>query len=310
MPLVCNQLYVQILDPCNSLSSIVHTSVNTINFRNTGWDCTKVVEAWNDGYAFGFYFGDVNAPDFKLRHRLRVLQFNPVYRNSGEEYLYSSGASGRSFAQSQKARTAWFDYVDEYAHDCIRTQLLSQKLFVDNYAFFFAAEDYEPEWNERGKYNLAQSKVTLIHEEAIFGSTCGVIGNAVCPPQVVPTPVQTYTQVQLKGEWTNAGFNFTNCAIVVGAYDETGTIIPPIGCSSGPYNLTIAGDRITCANDIICAIDYVFGTSCTGTVSVAGSTLTVDISGSYTGSNPSPVLSVAFYDTSSNYPAPIGTIPS
>jgi hypothetical protein len=200
--------------------------------------------------------------------------------------------------------------MDEYAHDCTRTQLLGQKLFIEGYAFYYPTEDYEPEWNENGRYNLAQSRVTVFHEEAIFGSACGVMANTICPPQIVPSPVETYTQLQLKGEWTNGGFDFTNCAIVVGAFDETGTIIPSIACSSGPYDLTVAGDRITCANDIICALDDVFGTSCTGTVSLAISTLTVDISGAYTGANPSPVLSVAFYDTLANYPAPIGTIPS
>jgi hypothetical protein len=305
--LQCALLRVEVADPCDGT---LYLSTNYINFKKTGWDCTKLVESWNDGYAFGFYFGDIASPDFKLTQRLRVLAFNPVYRNAGEEYLYSSGNTGRSYAQSQKARTAWFDYMDEYAHDCTRTQLLGQKLFIEGYAFYYPTEDYEPEWNENGRYNLAQSRVTVFHEEAIFGSACGVMANTICPPQIVPSPVETYTQLQLKGEWTNGGFDFTNCAIVVGAFDETGTIIPSIACSSGPYDLTVAGDRITCANDIICALDDVFGTSCTGTVSLAISTLTVDISGAYTGANPSPVLSVAFYDTLANYPAPIGTIPS
>lgn len=270
--LQCDQLKVEIDEPC---AGDTIQSVNYINFNRGGWECSKVVEAWNDGYAFGFYFGDINNPDFKLIQRLRVLQFSPVYRNSGEEYLYSSGASGRSYAQSQKARTAWFDYVDEYTHDCIRTQLLSSKLFVDGYAFFYPVEDYEPEWNDRGKYNLAQSRVTLLHEEAIFGSTCGTMANSVCPPQVIQLPCE-FEQVQvLLDELDTSGLDLTVAELYCFEFDDAGVMA---SFGFGAYDLTNGIDRAAFATQIANMINSVFGTTTTSTAcTVSGSLLSINV---------------------------------
>ena len=132
-----------------------------------------MVTAWCDGYNLGFYFGAIASPDFKLRQRLRVLQFAPRYPVEGEEYLYSDGIFGRSYAQRGKIRTAWFDYVDEATHDCIATQLVCDKLLIEAVEHFAPVKDYEPEWQEN-KYNLAQSKVDLIQveNETIFKRNC------------------------------------------------------------------------------------------------------------------------------------------
>lgn len=267
----CDQLYVYFYDPCDGN---YYTSVNAINYNNLGHDCTKFVEAWNDGYAFGFYFGDVNAPDFKLKQRLRVLAFNPVYRNSGEEYLYSSGQTVRSYAQSQKARTAWFDYADEYCHDTIRTQLLSQKLTVEGVSFYFPTEDYEPEWNDRGRYNLAQSRVTLFHELSTFGSTCGIIANPFCPPTQQAAII---TQVSLKMDaFDTTGFDLTNVSYMT--YEISANNIYIATGGSSIIDLTVAGNRTILLNDIISALNAYYNTSFSGTISLSGSILTIDCS--------------------------------
>ena len=271
--LQCALLRVEVADPCDAT---LYLSSNYINYNRTGWDCTKVVEAWNDGYAFGFYFGDIAAPDFKLTQRLRVLAFNPVYRNVGEEYLYSSGNTGRSYAQSQKARTAWFDYMDEYAHDCTRTQLLSQKLFIDNYAFYYPTEDYEPEWNENGRYNLAQSRVTVFHEEAIFGSACGVMANTICPPQVVQLPPEI-TEVQvLMDDVDTTGIDLTDVVLYDFEFDSAGSFIT--GGNSGGLDLTSGVDRAIFATQIATRLNNAFGTTTTSTsCTVSGALLTVNV---------------------------------
>jgi hypothetical protein len=97
-----------------------------------------------------------------------------MYPTKTEQYLYSNGTMFRSFAQSGKIRTAWFDYVDEPTHDVIRLQLLSDTLIVGGQPFFCVAEDYEPEWGENGKYNLAQSRATLmaVNEPTLFNKNC------------------------------------------------------------------------------------------------------------------------------------------
>ena len=269
VPPTCAQLYVKIYDPCDA---VTHTSVNAINYNSAGHECTKFVEAWNDGYAFGFYFGDVNAPDFKLKQRLRVLAFNPVYRNSGEEYLYSSGQTVRSYAQSQKARTAWFDYADEYCHDTIRTQLLSQKLTIEGVSFYFPTEDYEPEWNDRGKYNLAQSRVTLFHELSTFGSTCGIIANPFCPPTQQAAII---TQVSLVMDaFDTTGFDLTSVGFQIFEISANG--IYTAGASGGAADLTIAGNRTLLLNNILAYLDAYYATSFNGSISLSGAVLTIN----------------------------------
>ena len=111
---------------------------------------------------------------FTLRQRLRLLQFNPTYPAKSEEYLYSNGDHVRTFAESAKYRIAWFDYVDEPTHDVIRLQMLSDTLTINGNYFFCKAEDYEPEWGQNGKYNLAQSRVLLkaVVEPTLFNKSC------------------------------------------------------------------------------------------------------------------------------------------
>ena len=302
--LTCKLLKAYIYDPCDAVE---YESVNYINYKNIGWECTKVVESWSDGYAFGFYFGDIDNPDFKLRQRLRFLAFNPVYRNAGEEYLYSSGNTGRSYAQSQKSRTAWFDYMDEYAHDCTRTQLLSQKLFIDGYAFYYPTEDYEPEWNERGAYNLAQSRVTLFHEEAIFGSTCGTMANTVCPPQVIITPPAPYTQVIVNMDaFDTTPLDLTSIGLTAVQFDNAGASVN-VGVY-GSYDLTSGVSRALFATDIANFINTTYGTTTTSTsCTVSGSLLTVNIVCTGTISTPMEAASFAMYDTalSASFALPI-----
>ena len=161
-------------DQCSG--GVTTQSYTIVNYKATGsHPCSLVVQGTNQGYAFGFFFNEpgVNV-NFVLKQRLRILQFNPMYPTKTEQYLYSNGDMFRSFAQSGKVRTAWFDYVDEPTHDVIRLQLLSDTLIVGPQPFFCIAEDYEPEWGENGKYNLAQSKVTLmaVNEPTLYNKNC------------------------------------------------------------------------------------------------------------------------------------------
>jgi hypothetical protein len=293
----CTPLKIQAEDPCDD--TIVYTSVNRALYKEGAtWECTKLVESWNDGYAFGFYFGDIASPDFKLTQRLRVLAFNPVYRNAGEEYLYSSGNSGRSFAQSQKARTAWFDYMDEYAHDCTRTQLLGQKLFIEGYAFYYPTEDYEPEWNENGRYNLAQSRVTVFHEEAIFGSACGVMANTVCPPQVVIEPF-SYTQLSIKVDDFDISFlnEIDELTTALYIYDSTGNIVDAI--ATVVYDFTNAGNRASWLNDVRTFIDTNYSTTSTGSITYNAGILNIDITAPITGTPPIDTMSISINESPS-----------
>ena len=164
---------ISVDDQCVGITTQSYTIVN---YKASGsHDCSVVVEGDNQGYAFDFFFNDSStAVSFSLKQRLRLLQFNPIYPVKTEQYLYSDGTMNRPFAQSGKVRTAWFDYVDEPTHDVIRLQLLSDTLTISGTEFFCIAEDYEPEWGENGKYNLAQSKVALMaqNEPTLYNKNC------------------------------------------------------------------------------------------------------------------------------------------
>lgn len=153
------------------------TSWTVVNYKASGGhECSVIVRGSCSGSAFGFFFNDPDntSVSFSLKQRLRILQFNPLYPIKTEQYTYSSGMMNRTYAQSGKVRTAWFDYVDEATHDVIRLQLLCDNLIIDNEPFFCIAEDYEPEWGQNGKYNLAQSKVALMaqNEPTLFNKNC------------------------------------------------------------------------------------------------------------------------------------------
>ena len=165
---------ISIEDFC--IGSITTQSYTIINYKASGvHDCSLMVEASNEGYAFGFFFNDPStAVEFTLRQRLRILQFNPLYPVKTEQYTFSNGRMNRTYAESGKVRTAWFDYVDEPTHDVIRLQLLSDTLIIGSEPFFCIAEDYEPEWGQNGKYNLAQSRAVLMaqNEPRLFNKNC------------------------------------------------------------------------------------------------------------------------------------------
>jgi hypothetical protein len=172
-PLSSDCYTISVDDQCAGATTQSYTIVN---YKASGsHDCSVMVQGTNQGYAFGFFFNASGSNVFfRLRQRLRLLQFNPMYPVKTEQYLYSDGTMSRPFAQSGKVRTAWFDYVDEPTHDVIRLQLLSDTLLIENNQFFCIAEDYEPEWGENGKYNLAQSKVALMaqNEPTLYNKNC------------------------------------------------------------------------------------------------------------------------------------------
>lgn len=200
----CNDNYRLKIAYADCAGSGEYISLTTFRYNNLGWDCSFVVNAYSDGYAFGFYFGSVTAPLFYLTQRLRVLQFAPRYPAVGEEYLYSNGSFSRSFAQSGKIRTAWFDYVNESTHDVIRLQLLSDVLTVDGDVYFAPLKDYEPEWDDH-KYNLAQSRVDLIKDETLFNRSCSYVAESPCTTNTVTTPPSANIAYKLVGQ-----FDLTN----------------------------------------------------------------------------------------------------
>lgn len=209
-----------ITSACEEQESIEYLSINTLRYDTNGWDCTFILQAYCDGYAFGFYFGSVTAPVFTLIQRLRILQFAPRYPAAAEEYLYSNGNYSRSWAQSGKIRQCWFDYVDEKTHDVIRLQILSDVLTIDSEIYFAPVKDYEPEWDDH-KRNLSQSRIDLVKDEVLFNSSCNVMTQEPCTTNIVTTPPSTMVGYKIVGSFdltTVTASNFTIMEVFQGSY--------------------------------------------------------------------------------------------
>jgi hypothetical protein len=164
--------YNIVIDDCGDGE---YTSYTTINYTTGSHPCSVWMEGDCTTNAFDFFFKDsVTDIEFKLGQRLRLLQFNPTYPITSEDYVYSNGYMTRTSASTSKKREAWFDYVDEPTHDVIRCQLLCDVLKIDQKEFFFVAGDYQPEWSQNGQYNLAQSRVELmaVEEKTLFNKNC------------------------------------------------------------------------------------------------------------------------------------------
>jgi hypothetical protein len=217
----CNDTYqLKILYACDF--EVIYISTTAFRWNASGWDCTFIMSAYSDGYAFGFYFGSVTAPLFYLTQRLRILQFAPKYPAVGEEYLYSNGSFSRSFAQSGKVRQAWFDYVDETCHDVIRLQVLSDVLTLDSDVYFAPLKDYEPEWDEH-RYNLAQSRIDLVKEETLFNRSCFSIGQSPCTTNVVTIPPSTTIGYEIVGEFDLTSVTASNFDFIFACQGSYGT---------------------------------------------------------------------------------------
>jgi hypothetical protein len=298
----CAFFRFRIYEECVDEIFTLYDSINSFAYNLNGWDCSKRMESWSDGYAFGFYFGDIDAPDFKLYQRLRVLQFSPKYPNVGEEYLYSNGSTSRSYAQTGKRRIAWFDYIDENAHDTIRVQLLCQKLFIDNYAYYFPTADYEPEWAENGRYNLAQSRIELEHEQTLFGTTCGTAAsNAICPPEIVAQP---FGEISLRADIDLTGYTVNAVSYENWEWDINGNIVSFGG--AGPYNLTLLADRNSFRLSLIGALDAIYGTAMSGTLTYSSNILSIDLSSPGTFSIPQNPVGIRITNNTFNVIASVG----
>ncbi len=153
-------------DCCSGESTISDT---VINYTTGTHDCTVLIDAVCEDKALGFDF----SLNFSLTHRVRVVYFNPIFRNDGEDYTGSDGMNRKIFARSEKFYTALFDYCDGDTHSAINAQLLSDTLTFDGIEFFCRTKDYQPDWAERGKLNLSQSQIELQKQNpVIFNRNC------------------------------------------------------------------------------------------------------------------------------------------
>lgn len=177
---------IAVLDTCFGDYQFSTTLIQ-YNQNEDYWPCTKVMVASNSNIAYGFYFGTETtygayagggttgtAPyAFEFILRLRLLKIMPQYPASGEEHFYSTGRHIRTYATSQKMWTLWLDKLSEAMHDCVRLMVLSDTLEIDTVEYYCPTKDYEPEWAENQKRNLARAKVGIqLKSDILFNFNC------------------------------------------------------------------------------------------------------------------------------------------
>jgi len=168
---------VEFRDYCDAPGSppipFLYTSDTIINYTSQH-PCTKRIRAWADGVALGFNFGN-NGNIFMLIQRFRTLYMTPTYPISGEDYTYSTGTKKRIYASVEKHYEMLFDYMDEYGHDTMGNGMIPCDIFeIDGVEYLVIFKDYEPNWAERGKRNLAQSTIEVQKriEKVLFNRNC------------------------------------------------------------------------------------------------------------------------------------------
>lgn len=172
LPYSCYRMQVKVVcDIADPPSVTTHTSDTVINYAATQ-PCTKMFMSYCEGDALDFRFG-YQGNMFRIYSRLRTLYFNPSYPIDAQDYEFSSGLSQRIYATKKKKYELLFDYCDEYAHDVIALMIVCDIMIIDNVQYIADSKDYEPEWADRGKRNLAQSIIELQKSDGIiFNRNC------------------------------------------------------------------------------------------------------------------------------------------
>lgn len=148
-----------------------YTSDNLISYQ-ASHPCTKLFMSYCNGDALGFRFGYYGNM-FRLYMRLEMLYFNPSQSFDVTDYEFSSGWQKRIYASRKKKYEALFNYMDEYGHDVAGVMMATDFMYIDNVQYLADAKDYQPDWSERGKRNLAQSTMEFQKSEGmIFNRNC------------------------------------------------------------------------------------------------------------------------------------------
>lgn len=150
---------------------------NCINYKAVH-DCTKLIHA-QPGQNLGFdsTFG------FALVQRFRVVKIIPNYDIKASDFIGSDSTRTLISGTGQKAYTLLFDYMGELAHDTVFSFVMSKIVYIgDSYAdifntgkrYFIIPQNYQPEWDKDGKYNLAMGRIQIIEYDQIkFTTNCG-----------------------------------------------------------------------------------------------------------------------------------------
>lgn len=127
---------------------------------------TKLINAYCDQDAFGFEFTNSG---FRLQQRIICRSIAPVYPTSANVSEYGTGDAAVGYAEVSKYWQLHTDMMSESAHDCLAIQQRCDHFLIgDNPSgteYIAQVEDYTPNWNTSGSYDLASSVITLRTKE-------------------------------------------------------------------------------------------------------------------------------------------------
>lgn len=124
---------------------------------------TKLVTGECDQDAFGFTFTNAG---FHLQMRIEVRSIAPVYPKGKQIAKYGTGNARVTYSESEKYWQLHTGLLDESAHDALAIMIDCDDFKIgdsqtNSVAYVAEPDDYSPNWNTSGSYDLATSVINL-----------------------------------------------------------------------------------------------------------------------------------------------------
>lgn len=169
-PIILDNIIVIVEEGC---LPIYDQCTPCITFQGS-FNCTKLIDAYCDGNAYGFAFDDSSGNNqFKLSLRVVASLIHSHYEQEQEDYDSSDGNTSLSFGQNKKFQSVAFDPIPEYKHDTIALQKICDTFQIDTVDYFVKKGDYTPEWNRNDLTDLAPSRIDVKKkDQTLFNTNC------------------------------------------------------------------------------------------------------------------------------------------
>lgn len=145
-----------------------------INYQ-ASFQCTKLVEGYCAGNAFGFAFDDSGGNNqFKLSLRAKCELLHAFFPQEQDDYDFSTGSSEINFGQSTMLEALTFYPIPNFKHRVLALEKICDTFQIDTIDYFCKKGDYTPEWNKNTSTDLAPAHIDVKKkDQTLFNSNCG-----------------------------------------------------------------------------------------------------------------------------------------
>lgn len=141
-----------------SPAAVTQTSFSECFSLRDSHTCSKRLSWTNDDDAFGVPYGSLSVTNYL---RVESERRNPRYPEEQENYVNSSGQKEITYGASEKIWTLLIGEQPEYIHDALRLAKIHDHFYIDGTEYVCMDGDYEPEWKDYPRLNLARSRFEI-----------------------------------------------------------------------------------------------------------------------------------------------------